>query len=163
MKYPLSDGHTLNSMETMYNFPLKCHFQSIPYIQFERLSFQFFCPQIHAKTNVLTYGIRDSVASGGFHHPAHGSGSSVFPSCRHVNLKQINHIISMFHNMSLLDSFFFAWAPLSNICSSLQYYLTVNVRENQTTWKLGPQVMISDFTLVSIFGIRLYNKEIISN
>ncbi len=42
--------------------------------------------------------------------------------------------------------------------------LTVNVRENQTTWKLCPQVMISDFTLVSIFGITLYiitpgNKE----
>ena len=28
--------------------------------------------------------------------------------------------------------------------------LTVNVRENQTTWKIGPQVMISDFTLVFI-------------
>ncbi len=41
--------------------------------------------------------------------------------------------------------------------------LTVNVRENQTTWKLDPQVMISDFSLVSIFGIRLYIKEIISN
>ncbi len=37
--------------------------------------------------------------------------------------------------------------------------LSVNVRENQTTWKLGPQVMISDFILVSIFEIRLYNLE----